>query len=215
MRTKYARGVIVLIVLLTGLSFFQPAAADTGPKPSMDFVFIQAFSGPQLTIRAGTQFECDQADCSDAQAFKKLGPQHFGCKIDTCRSIGYGYKPYHRLEIIFSDGKTRQSNVFETAGFNSEYKVTIRPDDLLVETEKPLVFSSPAHPKNSLPTPTLEFSSPTAPRNTPHKIITATAENTQPRSPVPYLSVAAGASFFFAVVAGVVVLALWRRFKPQ
>jgi hypothetical protein len=49
--------------------------------------------------------------------------------------MAYGFRPYHRLEIQFSDGQTRQGNVFETAGFDSRYTVTIRPDDLLVEAQ--------------------------------------------------------------------------------
>ena len=51
------------------------------------------------------------------------------------RAIGYGFAPFHRLEIEFSDGITRQSNIFETAGFDSKYNVTVRPDDLLVEPQ--------------------------------------------------------------------------------
>lgn len=64
-----------------------------------------------------------------------MGPQRFTCEVNSCRATAYGFAPYHRLEIQFSDGKTRQSNVFETAGFDSEYSVIIRPGDLLVEAQ--------------------------------------------------------------------------------
>jgi hypothetical protein len=47
----------------------------------------------------------------------------------------YGFASYHTLEIEFTDGKTRASNIFETAGFDSKYKVTVGPDDLLVEAQ--------------------------------------------------------------------------------
>ena len=143
MRKKYTNVAVILVVFVLSLLAFQPVAADTGPKPTMDFTFTQAAPGPQLTITDGTLFECEQADCSDAQAFKKLGPQHFWCDASACHSIGYGYSPYHRLEIRFSDGKTRRSNIFQTAGFNAKYNVTIRPDDLLVEAALNLDFSSP------------------------------------------------------------------------
>ncbi|MGC1374862.1 MAG: hypothetical protein WA821_01480, partial [Anaerolineales bacterium] len=140
MRTKY---LVTLAVLVLSLLAVQPVAADTGPKPTMDFTFTQVGAGPQLTITGGTQFECEQADCSDAQPFKKLGPQHFWCDAAACHSIGYVYSPYHRLEIDFSDGKTRLSNIFQTAGFNAEYNVTIRPDDLLVEAASAPASSAP------------------------------------------------------------------------
>ena len=48
--------------------------------------------------------------------------------------------PCHRIAIEFSDGQTRQSNIFSTAGFDSQYTVTIHPEDLLVESELSLPF---------------------------------------------------------------------------
>lgn len=110
--------------------------ADTGPKPTMDFQFRQEMTGePPVTIAAGILYECDQPDCSDALPLEEVGPQRFTCEVNSCRATAYGFAPYHRIEIEFSDGKTRQSNVFETAGFDSEYAVIIRPDDLLVEAQ--------------------------------------------------------------------------------
>jgi hypothetical protein len=59
--------------------------------------------------------------------------------------MAYGFSRYHRLEIQFSDGKMRQSNIFETAAFSSKYTVTVRPNDLLVEGQFSLdVFSRTA-----------------------------------------------------------------------
>lgn len=120
------------------LSFFllqlfipsQAAIADTGPKPTMEFTF----SGEPVTIVSGIMYECDQADCTDAAPLEELGPQRFYCEAQSCRAMAYGFAPYHKLEIEFSDGLTRESNVFETAGFDSVYAVTVRPDDLLVES---------------------------------------------------------------------------------
>lgn len=107
--------------------------ADVGPKPTMEFEFKQGIPDAQVTIVSGTLYECDQPDCSDAAPLEELGPQRFTCEVDRCQAMAYGFAPYHRLEIAFSDGKTRQSNIFETDGFNSRYTVTIQPDDLLVE----------------------------------------------------------------------------------
>jgi hypothetical protein len=126
-----------LFLLLFFVLILLPAhavRADTGPKPTMDFQFRQEMTGePPVTIAAGILYECDQPDCSDASPLEEVGPQHFTCEVNSCRATAYGFAPYHRIEIEFSDGRTRQSNVFETAGFDSEYTVTIRPDDLLVE----------------------------------------------------------------------------------
>lgn len=125
-----------LFLLFLSLQIPLPAQivlADTGPKPTMDFQFKQELTGEQVTITSGTMYECEQYDCSDAAPLQELGPQGFRCDAESCSATAYGFANFHRLEIQFSDGKTRQSNIFETAGFDSKYTVTVRPDDLLVE----------------------------------------------------------------------------------
>jgi hypothetical protein len=129
---------IKLFLLLLSLQILLPAhvvLADTGPKPTMEFEFKQELTGAQITITSGILYECEQSDCSDASPLEELGPQRFTCEADSCRALAYGFAPYHKIEIEFSDGKTRQSNIFETAGFDSRYTVTVHPDDLLVETQ--------------------------------------------------------------------------------
>lgn len=142
MRTKTTRILILLVFLIACLPF-QSASADTGPKPTMEFTFTQQFSGEKVTIVSGTLFECQQSDCSDAKPLMEAGPQRLNCEATACHAMAYGFRDYHRLEILFSDGKTRQSNIFKTAEFNSVYKVTIRPDDLLVESQFTLTSLSP------------------------------------------------------------------------
>jgi hypothetical protein len=131
---KYKREIVWLVILIIILPLHE-ASADTGPKPSMDFTFKQAFSGAPVTIMNGTLFECQQRDCSDAIPLQRLGPQGFSCAPTSCSALAYGFSAYHRLEITFSDGRTRQSNIFNTAQFQATYQVTIRPDDLLVESK--------------------------------------------------------------------------------
>ncbi len=140
---KYKK-VLILILFLLGIMPFRDVSADTGPKPTMGFTFEQGIPGQQLSITSGMLYECEQADCQDAKPLARLGPQHFACQAATCNALAYGFSPYHRLEILFSDGKTRRSNVFQTAGFDSIYRVTIRQDDLLVEAQ--------FNPVNLLPT---------------------------------------------------------------
>jgi len=139
----------IFLLLLSFLALLpaQAAFADTGPKPSMDFQFKQEMTGePPLTITSGILFECEQPDCSDAAPLEEVGPQRFICEVNSCRAIAYGFASYHQIELEFSDGKMRQSNVFETAGFDSKYMVTIRPDDLLVEAR----FSVGAFPRTAI-----------------------------------------------------------------
>lgn len=124
----------LLLFVLLAIFPNNAVLADTGPKPSMDFQFSQEMSGePPVTITLGILLECDQPDCSDASPLEELGPQRFVCEVNSCWATAYGFAPYHQIEIEFSDGQTRRSNVFKTAGFDSKYMVIIRPDDLLVE----------------------------------------------------------------------------------
>ena len=127
----------ILILMFILMQFLLPAVAlaDTGPKPSMEFTFKQELTGEHVTIVSGILYECDQTDCSDAAPLEELGPQGLYCEVESCRALAYGFAPYHRLEIEFSDGVRRESNIFETGGFDSKYTVTVRPDDLLVEAQ--------------------------------------------------------------------------------
>jgi hypothetical protein len=140
MITKFTK----LFLLLVFFQLFLPAPAalaDTGPKPTMDFQFNQELPGGALTITSGILYECEQPDCSDAAPLVEVGPQRFTCEVNSCHALSYGFSQYHRLEIQFSDGQTRQSNIFETAGFASKYAVTVRPEDLLVEAQFTVVPS--------------------------------------------------------------------------
>jgi len=121
-----------LIVALICIPLYS-VSADVGPKPQMHFYFKQGFEGQSITITNGVLYECDQPDCGDAQPLEELGPQGFQCDEISCYALAYGFSDYHQLEIKFTDGKTRQSNIFETAGFNAVYDVTIQQNDLVVK----------------------------------------------------------------------------------
>jgi hypothetical protein len=134
MKTTRLNIILAVLVVVLGVILvpFQVARADMGPKPSMHFSF-QYEVDPALTIVSGDEFECQAADCSDAKPLGEMGPQRFGCTPGDCSSWAYGYSTYHRISIEFSDGKTRQSNVFGKKYFEAYYRVTVREDDLLVE----------------------------------------------------------------------------------
>jgi len=129
-----------LLVFLQLSLPLQSAHADTGPKPSMEFEFNQELLAEPVTIVSGILYECQESDCRDAKPLEELGPQGFGCSTDSCSAMAYGFAPYHRIEIEFSDGQARGSNIFQTAGFESKYQVTVNPGDLQVEPQ----FSLPA-----------------------------------------------------------------------
>ena len=143
MRIKIKNMIILLFFAASFLPLYT-ASADTGPKPGMSFEFTQEVSGQPVTITSGVLLECEQSDCSDGKPLEQAGPQRFSCDTTSCSAMAYGFSTYHRLEIQFSDGKTRQSNIFKTAGFNSTYTVTIRQDDLLVKPNPGFAFFSTA-----------------------------------------------------------------------
>lgn len=141
-RTSLFLFIIIQLLLPTHIVF-----ADIGPKPSMEFGFQFASDVAESLIESGILYECDQPDCSDAAPLEELGPQALYCEVESCRAIAYGFAPYHRLEIQFSDGVTRQSNIFETIDFDSVYLVTVNVDHLSVEE----VSGSPRPPDEPFP----------------------------------------------------------------
>ena len=123
---------VILIFFLVGIIPPAGVSADVGPKPSMEFTFNQEFSGTSVTITSGILFECEQPDCQDASPLQELGPQRFSCAVTVCSALAYGFSSYHELEIHFSDGITRTSNIFKTSQFQGSYNVGVRQNDLLV-----------------------------------------------------------------------------------
>ncbi len=107
----------------------QPSA-DLGPKPEMNFDFVYEYDPGGII--SGVMLECDLEDCSDGEELMEAGPQRFECDGRDCYSMAYGYADYHQLIIEYADG-TRVSNVFKTAGFVSDYTVTVSEDGLEVK----------------------------------------------------------------------------------
>ena len=105
---------------------------DVGPKPTMDFEFVMEQGLPTVTITEAVLLECDDASCAGARPLEVLGPQGITCQEMSCSSMAYGYADYHRLEVTFSDGVTRQSDVFEKSAFHATYRVTVGQELLRV-----------------------------------------------------------------------------------
>lgn len=124
---------LLLLGLLVSLLFLPAAAtADIGAKPEMTFDFVYETAEP-LTIVGGEQWQCDTPSCANPRRLEDAGPQGFRCTATECTSAAYGYSDYNRLAIEFSDGVTRESDVFETRSFNNQYRVTVRQSELQVE----------------------------------------------------------------------------------
>lgn len=115
---------IVAVLFVPGL-----AKADIGPKPSMSFKFV---SDRTFSINSGQQIECKDSSCKGGKPLEQLGPQHFSCTKDSCSSLAYGYKEYHKL-VLNIDGKKMESNVFATKGENSSYTVYVSADKITVD----------------------------------------------------------------------------------
>ncbi len=118
---------VLLLILLSNLAW-----ADMGPKPTMTFTFEQAEG---LSAVSGSLFQSEKPDGSMARPLDSVGPQGFKVQAKSCSALAYGFAPYNFLEITFSDGKIRRSNVFPTEGMNTTYAVIVRADDLLVESK--------------------------------------------------------------------------------
>lgn len=124
-----------LLLLLAFAMLFSSAfaCADIGPKPSMEFHFV--YETPKaISIINGEQIQCEDESCLDAKPLEQLGPQRFTCSENSCSSMAYGYAPYQKLVINFSD-KTRESNVFKSGSFNGNFEVTVTDSRLVVRQQ--------------------------------------------------------------------------------
>jgi hypothetical protein len=125
---------IGFLIVMVGLVVIptKNVQADIGPKPTMEFEFVYE-TDSSLHITEGVLMECEDAACNEASPLGEIGPQRFRCDEDSCSSMAYGYAEQFYIVVTFSDGKTRESNLFGKEHFEAYYKVTVREDDLLVE----------------------------------------------------------------------------------
>lgn len=107
-----------------------PVRADVGPKPGMRFLF--EYSIPPVDIVSAELIECEDAGCESSKPLEKLGPQGIRCEARECTSTAYGYAPYHRLVVTFTD-RTRQSNIFTKKAFSAVFTVTVSESGLEVK----------------------------------------------------------------------------------
>ena len=87
--------------------------ADIGPKPSMEFIFVQE-NDPPLEILEGTLLECDDASCTQAAPLEALGPQGFSCTSNRCSSKTSSFASNWPTSTVFkaSSAKTTKCPAF-------------------------------------------------------------------------------------------------------
>jgi len=122
----------IMLGWLLSLILAPVALADIGPKPTMDFTFT-ALTDVQPEIVEATLYECSDPTCATAEPLQELGPQRITCQAYSCYSMAYGYAEHFRLSVRFSDGITRESNIFGKRAFQAQYTVRIEDTSLVVE----------------------------------------------------------------------------------
>ncbi len=122
---------IITLLLIPSITF-----ADIGPKPTMEFDF--SFNvNEQVDVIDGQLLECEDSQCNKSAPLQELGPQGFSCKENSCKALSYGFSPYHKLIINFTD-KQRESKIFEHRGFNSVFSVSVEQDKLFITETTPI-----------------------------------------------------------------------------
>ena len=111
-------------------------SADLGPKPTMEFNLIYETQN-QITLLGGEQYQCEDKNCENIKPLGEYGPQRFTCQDNFCRSLAYGYSPYQKLVLNFSD-MARESQIFHTESFNGEFNVKVTNSQLLIEETTPI-----------------------------------------------------------------------------
>ena len=129
------RFIVLLLVYLFAICIpFGSAEADIGPKPSMSFEFIYQTDNV-LKITSGILLQCRDPACQKTEPLDEMGLSLLTCSATACSSVAFGYAQYNRLVITFSDGKTRESNVFTKNYFEARYKVKVQEDSLQVSEQ--------------------------------------------------------------------------------
>lgn len=125
---------LLTVALVVALTLLAPisVSADVGPKPSLEFEFVYEIP-ERPTIIEATLLQCSDQTCLDAKPLEEMGPQGFSCGIDHCESMAYSYSDFAQLEIRFSDGVVRTSDVFKIEDFDASYRVAVRGTDMIVE----------------------------------------------------------------------------------
>ena len=130
------------------------ARADIGPKPTETFKIDVGLSGLKPTEGSAVLMQCEREDCADAKPLERVGPQHFSCGAGSCEALAYGFGPYQKLVLAFSDGKTRESPVFHRSrALDASFAVKVEADKLALRDITPADAALPARVDMGDPSP--------------------------------------------------------------
>lgn len=124
-----------LLLLLALFIPFLPAQADVFPKPHVEFSFIyNTEEKPLIDGLHSEQIQCRDSLCLQSDPLGNYGIQKMNCGAGKCEATAYRFDPYQKLVVSFTDGKTRESEVFSLpSALYTRYNVYVEPDKLVVE----------------------------------------------------------------------------------
>jgi hypothetical protein len=116
----------------------------TTAVPSKTYFNFEFQPDSKISISEATLFECNLSNCQDAKPVEEFDGQQFSCSEVQCTWTAFYKLPYLRLRVTFSDGQTRESNIFAKEGPGTDYRVEVRDSDLLVEGVNELTHEGPS-----------------------------------------------------------------------
>lgn len=129
---KKAPLLLFLIGMLASLSVW----ADAGPKPTMRFnITYEGNRSARFVRLVQLEFDAENAAVPKDSLHDAThrGPEGLVCKSpQECRSLAYGYQPYHKLMFVFTDD-TLYSPMFDKQAFSSTYDVTVTDTGITVK----------------------------------------------------------------------------------
>lgn len=106
-----------------------------GPKPTLYINFVEPKNQPKLAITSAALFN-GNSPTGKFTPFQEIGPQRLRVYPDKLFAMAYGFAKYLRLEVKFSDGVTRKSQVFQATGMSSHFDMSLQGNSLLLKPSK-------------------------------------------------------------------------------
>ena len=124
-----------LVFALLLCSLLSPLWADVFPKPEVHFSFIyNTENKPLIDPAHSEQIQCKDSLCLESDPLGAYGVQKLTCGAGQCTSTAYRFDPYQKLVISFTDGSSRESNIFRLPkDLYTRYNVYVQDNKLLVE----------------------------------------------------------------------------------
>lgn len=122
------------------MTFSTFALADVPRTPSLNIDLIPSAKGSKLSITSATLWGSDEPD----KGFKELDESAWHTKIHVSKAsisvIAFtGFSRYLKISVMFSDGKVRQSNVFQVNGLNSRLFMEVIGQTIRIESRARLL----------------------------------------------------------------------------